>query len=168
MRVFRQLILLYQSGGEDFRYSYKLEIDQLGHTFWEGTGAVDTKSKAWRLFEGYLNDFDPWVADLQGRPSDADEIVLDAPRMCLTVTFHDGTVFTGIHYFLNAPPDWMVLVESVAEAAEVDELVRPSWKRLADGARMLCRGDRERLIRRLEQQRSNYESLPGFLRRNGE
>jgi len=168
MRTFKQLILMYRSGEDDFRHSYKLGIDQRGHTFWEAAGAVDTKSKVWRLFEGDLNGFDLRAADLKGRPSDTDERVLDARCMCLTIVFRDETIFTGIHYFLKDPPGWMAFAEVIVEAAEVAELVRPLWKRLADSAQILSCGDRERLIRRLGEHLAGYESIPAFLRRNGE
>ncbi|MFY2839313.1 hypothetical protein ACOTJR_27950 [Achromobacter xylosoxidans] len=158
-RNFKRLALAFDSGWVDYPYSYRLDIDGAGCAVWQASGAVDVVSRAWRIPEGIMDDLCGWEL-----PSGDDEgdLVLDAPCIRLTVQFCDGTVFKGVHYDCTGDaPAWVDLASMIEEAAGVDELVRPMWKRLADQARHLSDADRARLITRLREQ----PDLPAFLKR---
>ncbi|GAB1843324.1 hypothetical protein MyNCGM152_40880 [Achromobacter xylosoxidans] len=160
---FKRLALAFDSGWVDYPYSYRLDIDEQAYAVWQASGAADTRSKVWRLPEGVVDELCEWTADLKVQPADDDQMVIDAPCIRLTVQFRDGTVFKGVHYppVPEDPPAWVGLASMIEEAAGVDELVRPMWKRLADQARHLSDADRARLITRLREQ----PDLPAFLKR---
>lgn len=158
-RNFKRLVLAFDSGMVEFPYSYRLDIDAHARAQWRAGGAVDTASKVWRL--PAIDEVGRIAARVVGQPSDS-ATVLDAPCVQLTVRFTDGTTFSGRHYrgVSETPPAWVDLASMIEEAAGVDELVRPMWKRLADQARHLSDADRARLITRLREQ----PDLPAFLK----